>query len=142
NNTGGGTMTYSASVTSGSSWLSIGSGGSGGDSGIIVLNYAVNGTSVQRTGSVQVTASGATGSPITVTITQAASGGSGTVFRFPLNGYTPYTAPVASVFDHSGSTYIANNEVIAYTGERGIVRDNVEPPVVSGGQSLYSYKKS
>jgi uncharacterized repeat protein (TIGR02543 family) len=62
-------------------------------------------------------------------------------FKFPLASYTPYTAPVSSVFDHSGSRYIANNEVVSFTGEKGTVKDTVEPPVVTGGQTLYSYKK-
>ena len=71
NNTGGGTMSYSASVTSGSSWLTIASGGSGGNSGSIVLSYSANNTGLQRAGTVTVTASGASGSPVNVTITQA-----------------------------------------------------------------------
>ena len=75
-NTGGGTMSYSASVTSGSSWLSIASGGSGGNSGTIIISYASNGTGTQRSGTIQVTASGATGSPMSVTITQTTDSGS------------------------------------------------------------------
>jgi formylglycine-generating enzyme required for sulfatase activity/GH25 family lysozyme M1 (1,4-beta-N-acetylmuramidase) len=73
NNAGSGTMSYSASVTGGSSWLTITSGGSGGNSGTIVLSYGANNTGSQRSGTVTVTASGASGSPVNVTITQAAT---------------------------------------------------------------------
>ena len=72
-NTGGGTMSYSASVTSGSAWLHISSGASGGNSGTIMVSYDQN-TGTQHSGTIQVTASGASGSPVPVTITQAASG--------------------------------------------------------------------
>ena len=41
--------------------------------------------------------------------------------EFPVKGYTPYTAPISSVFDHSMTTgrYSADGIVIAYTGEKG-----------------------
>jgi murein DD-endopeptidase MepM/ murein hydrolase activator NlpD len=81
--------------------------------------------------------------PTTVTIAQQTGTGNQSLkFKFPLADYTPYTAPVASVFDHSGSRYTANNEVVAFTGEKGTVRDTVEPPVSLGGRKLYSYKKA
>lgn len=39
---------------------------------------------------------------------------------FPLRGYTHQTAPITSVFDHSMTgSYVDNNIVVAYTGERG-----------------------
>lgn len=43
---------------------------------------------------------------------------------FPLAGYTPYTAPIASVFDHSVTTGFncPDNQVVAYTGEKGDVQ--------------------
>ncbi|MBP6974915.1 MAG: M23 family metallopeptidase [Candidatus Pacebacteria bacterium] len=48
-------------------------------------------------------------------------------FRFPLNGYTPYNAPVSSVFDHSMSTpYGVNDTVTAYNGATG-ARSNGTP---------------
>ena len=68
-------MSYSAVVTSGSSWLSITSGGSGGNSGAFVASYSANGTGAQRSGTIQVTASGASGSPMTITVTQGSSTG-------------------------------------------------------------------
>jgi hypothetical protein len=67
-------MSYAASVISGSSWLSITSGGSNtNNGGIINISYVANNTGASRSGAIQVTASGASGSPITLTITQAAS---------------------------------------------------------------------
>jgi hypothetical protein len=39
---------------------------------------------------------------------------------FPLDGFSPCTAPVSSVFDHSQITPYANNDTVsAYTGETG-----------------------
>jgi len=69
-NTGRGTMSYSASVSAGSDWLSITSGASGGNSGVIRVFCTAN-TGIPRTGQVTIMANGAGGSPTTVTITQA-----------------------------------------------------------------------
>ena len=68
-NAGTGTFTYSATVTAGSSWLSITSGATGGNSGVISVAYSAN-PGAQRSGTIQVAAAGASGSPATVTITQ------------------------------------------------------------------------
>jgi murein DD-endopeptidase MepM/ murein hydrolase activator NlpD len=48
-------------------------------------------------------------------------GGSfGDLILFPLRGYTPYTAPISSVFDHSMNvSYAEDGVVTAYTNERG-----------------------
>jgi hypothetical protein len=70
-NTGTGTMPWTAAVTSGGSWLSITSGGSGTDTGTINCSFTSN-TSIQaRTATIRVTATGATDSPVDVTVTQA-----------------------------------------------------------------------
>jgi hypothetical protein len=69
-NSGTGTLSYSATVASGSSWLSIASGATGGNSGTINVSYSTN-AGAQRSGTIQITASGASGSPATVTVTQA-----------------------------------------------------------------------
>jgi hypothetical protein len=69
-NTGTGIMTWSASVTSGS-WLTITSGASGTDTGTINCSFTANTGSSPRTATVMVTATGATGSPVDVTVTQA-----------------------------------------------------------------------
>jgi len=72
--TGSGTMNWTASVTSEDSWLSITSENSGTDSGIITVSYEANPDDQERPGSVTVTASGATGSPKSVDLIQAAGG--------------------------------------------------------------------
>jgi hypothetical protein len=70
-NSGKGTMQWTAAVTSGGTWLSITSGASGSNSGTINCSYPTNTTISARTGTIRVTATGATGSPVDVTVTQA-----------------------------------------------------------------------
>lgn len=65
-NTGTGTMAWSATVTSGSDWLSITSGSSVSNSGTITCSYSANTTTSSRTGTIRVTANGAAGSPVDV----------------------------------------------------------------------------
>jgi hypothetical protein len=69
-NTGTGTMPWTASVTSGSSWLTITSGSNGSNSGTINCNFTANTSTSPRTATIRVTASGATGSPMDVMVTQ------------------------------------------------------------------------
>jgi hypothetical protein len=69
-NSGTGSLSYSSTVTSGSSWLTITSGATGGNNGTINVSYSTN-AGAQRSGTIQVTATGASGSPATVTVTQA-----------------------------------------------------------------------
>ena len=71
-NTGTGTMPWTASVISGSDWLTITSGSSGSNSGAITCGYAANTGTTSRTATIRVTATEATGSPTDVTVTQAA----------------------------------------------------------------------
>ena len=64
---------------------------------------------------------------------------------FPLqyNGWTPYTAQITTVFDHAmTSRYSSGGGVVAYTGEAGTVVNLNEPPVYSGNNVLYSFKKA
>jgi hypothetical protein len=70
-NTGTGTMPWTAAVTPASSWLTITSGTSGTDSGTISCNITANTSTSARTATVRVTATGATNSPVDVTVTQA-----------------------------------------------------------------------
>ncbi len=70
-NTGSGTMSYTAAVTAGGEWLSITGGGSGGNTGTISVAFTENTSTTPRVGTITVTAPGATGSPKTVTVTQA-----------------------------------------------------------------------
>ncbi|MBX3729300.1 MAG: trypsin-like peptidase domain-containing protein [Candidatus Sumerlaeia bacterium] len=69
-NSGTGSMAWSATVVSGGSWLRIDAGASGTNSGTIVCGYSRNTTGQVRTGTVRVSASGAQGSPMNVTVTQ------------------------------------------------------------------------
>ena len=70
-NTGIGTMSWTSEVTSGAGWLSITDGTSGTDAGTINCAFDANTTTSTRTGTIRVTATGATGSPKDVTVTQA-----------------------------------------------------------------------
>ena len=72
-NTGTGTRTmpWTATVTSGDNWLLISSGASGTDSGTITCSFTANASSSARTATIRVTATGATGSPVDVLVTQA-----------------------------------------------------------------------
>ena len=70
-NTGGGTMNWTAAVTAGGGWLHITSGASGTNAGTITISYTANPGPSSRTGTITVTAPGATGSPATVTVVQA-----------------------------------------------------------------------
>ena len=72
-NIGIGTMNYTAAVTTGNDWLTITSGGSGVNTGTINVSYTDNTSTSPRTGTITVTAPGATGSPVQVTVTQAAA---------------------------------------------------------------------
>ncbi len=69
-NTGVGVMSWTAAVISGADWLSISSGQSGTDTGTITAAFAANRTGSSRTGTIRVTASGASGSPRDVTVSQ------------------------------------------------------------------------
>jgi hypothetical protein len=70
-NTGTGTMSWTAAVTSGDTWLWIPPGTSGTDTGTINCSFTANTSTSSRTGTIRVTAPGATGSPKDVTVTQA-----------------------------------------------------------------------
>lgn len=69
-NTGTGSMAWSAA--SSEAWATVVSGGSGVDAGTITVDYAANPANTSRVATITVTAAGATGSPLSVTLTQAA----------------------------------------------------------------------
>lgn len=71
-NSGGGTMSWSATVTSGS-WLRITSAASGTNNGTITVGFDANENTVARTGTISVVATGAIGSPVTLDVQQAAA---------------------------------------------------------------------
>ncbi|HOW24092.1 MAG TPA: carboxypeptidase regulatory-like domain-containing protein [Bacteroidales bacterium] len=75
NNLAGGDMNYTATITSGNEWLSITEGETGLNFGIIKVTFMENTSLLSRTGTVTITAPGATGSPVNVTLTQSASPG-------------------------------------------------------------------
>ncbi|MDA3897685.1 MAG: BACON domain-containing carbohydrate-binding protein, partial [Desulfobacteraceae bacterium] len=98
-NTAAGVMPWTASVTSGGDWLSIQSGNNGSNTGTITCHYAANTDESLRTGTIRVTAEGATGSPMDVTMTQY---GSPAVILTGLS----ITGP-ASVNENNSATYTA-----------------------------------
>ncbi len=70
-NTGGGSMDWTASVTTGSAWVHLSSGATGNNSGTIGVAVDANSDSFARSGIITITSTGTTGSPKTVTINQA-----------------------------------------------------------------------
>ena len=71
-NAGFGTLTWSASVTSGNTWLSASTSKASGG-GTILAQFSANPTGAARIGKLTVTAPGALNNPIEVTVTQAAN---------------------------------------------------------------------
>ncbi len=70
-NTGTGTLTWTAAVTSGNSWLSISNGSSGTNTGAITCFVDENTDESDRTGTIRITAANASNSPVDVTVVQA-----------------------------------------------------------------------
>lgn len=76
----------------------------------------------------------------------------GANLRFPLqyNNWTPYTAPIIAVVDHSVTTGFncPDNIVVAYTGEKGMAQYGLSQWNTSAtgagcsGQTLYGFKNS
>lgn len=86
-NTGSGAMTWTASVSS--NWITL-SDSSGTNSGTITATYQANNSTSQRTCTITIAASEATGSPQNITITQA--GTSPVLSVSPINRDMSYTA--------------------------------------------------
>jgi hypothetical protein len=71
-NGGTGDMAWTAQVVSGSDWLSISTGTSGNNAGTITANFSTNtDLNAPRTGTIRITAAGASGSPMDVTVVQS-----------------------------------------------------------------------
>jgi len=69
--TGGGEMAWTAEVIDGAEWLHITSGSSGTNSGAVNVSCDQNDDQNNtRTGTIRITAAGATGSPVDVTVVQ------------------------------------------------------------------------
>jgi hypothetical protein len=130
-NNGTGTMDWTASVTSGSSWLSISSGGSGTNSGTITVAYTQNSEITQRIGTITVTAPGATGSPKSVTVTQAPP------TPQPVLSVTPDNRNVPST---SGSTTfnVANNGTGTMNWTASVTGGSSWLSITSGGSGQNS----
>ncbi len=98
-NTGGGTMIWSAAVTTGSDWAHITSGSDGSNSGTIQVSVSANQEITPRTAVITITAADATGSPATLNIIQAANE------TILIAG--PDSQPVS--FEASTTTFAVNN---------------------------------
>ena len=72
-NTGSGTMNWTAAVVSGANFLSITTGVSGVNEGAVTVAATANTTGVERSGTIRINAPGAANSPVEVTLIQAAS---------------------------------------------------------------------
>lgn len=110
-NMGGGTMPWTAQVIAGASWLSITSGYSGTDSGIIQTSFTENSSPSSRIGTIRVTAAGASGSPVDITVTQAGAGG-GEQFNLTTNvqGQGDITLnPSGGIYDSDTTVQITAN---------------------------------
>ena len=71
-----------------------------------------------------------------VSVTES-GGGAGFYLSLPLDGYTPYTVPIVSVFDHSMVVrFDTDNRVVMFTGEVGDQIDFLESPTAP-----HSFKK-
>jgi hypothetical protein len=69
-NVGSGQMEWSVAVTQGQDWLSISSGQTGGNNGVVTVAFTANAAAESRTGAITITAPGAAGSPASVTVQQ------------------------------------------------------------------------
>jgi M6 family metalloprotease-like protein len=72
-NSGGGTLSWTAAVEPGISWIHVVSGSAGSNSGTVGLSVDTNPEDVARTGILWIEAPGAVNSPLAVTIAQAAN---------------------------------------------------------------------
>jgi len=127
-NVGTGTMTYTSDITTGGDWLTITSGGSGGNTGTIVVAYTQNTSSASRVGTITVTAPGAIGSPKQVTVTQEGCmlpGAAGTITGPATvcqgqNGVVYSVATIANAIGYvwtvpSGATIVSGNNTNSIT---------------------------
>jgi len=122
-------MSYLASISAGSDWLSIRTGASGGNSGTLRIFFAEN-SGVQRTGQITVMANGANGSPTTITITQA-----GKVFA-PTPTPTPTLGPVLTVLPVDLSAAMASGRANFTVSNTGVGIMNYSARVSEGSSWL------
>ena len=113
-NTGTGIMpmAWTAAVTSGGGWLSISTGASGSNSGTITCSFMANTGISVRTATIRVTATGATGSPVDVTVTQAPTSTGSLAASFIDSGLWIYNLGSAKPIQVS----LSNPKNIIYSG--------------------------
>lgn len=70
-NTGTGDISWNATVTTGSAWLTISAGASGLDDGVVSLDYTRNRVETERTATVEIDGGAVEGSPVQVDVVQA-----------------------------------------------------------------------
>lgn len=143
-------MTYAASVTSDSPWLTITSGGAGTNAGTINLALAANTGGPQRSGTILVTAPGVAGSPITVTVVQAADitaptittaprstaviVGATATFNVVANGTSPayqWRREGTNLVGQTSSTLTIGNVALSAAGAYSVVVSNAAGVVTS-----------
>jgi hypothetical protein len=114
-NSGTGSMNWAATVTSGGSWMSITSGASGTNTGTITCAYTTN-TGAARSGTIRVTATGATGSPKDVTVTQAGMTTSAQVTSLwsVNNAHAGSTNTLWADVKNTGSSALPSNALVWY----------------------------
>lgn len=143
-------MTHAASVTSDSPWLTITSGGAGTNAGTINLALAANTGGPQRSGTILVTAPGVAGSPITVTVVQAADitaptittaprstaviVGATATFNVVANGTSPayqWRREGTNLVGQTSSTLTIGNVALSAAGAYSVVVSNAAGVVTS-----------
>jgi hypothetical protein len=109
-NTGSGTFNWTAQVTSGSDWLHIRSGASGTNSGEVNVGFLSNTSVAARTGVIRITAIGALGSPVDISVSQ--------VGHLPLTIRVPDTGQTLC-YDVAGSVITCPSPGQALYGQDG-----------------------
>jgi len=138
-NTGTGTMAWTAEVVTGSSWLSIQSGSGGTNSGTITAAFTENTGASSRTGTIRVTATGTTGSPKDVTVTQTGQ-----------NGLGEAVDNISLVWTSSGDVSWFGQPAVSYYGgdaaQSGDIVDNqqsfMQTSVMGPGELKFYWKVS
>ncbi|PWB82150.1 MAG: hypothetical protein C3F08_00385 [Candidatus Methylomirabilota bacterium] len=152
-NTGGGTLTWTAAVMAGSNWVTIQSGASGTNAGTITVAFTANTWTLPRTGTIIVTAAGATSSPTYVTVTQAAAPGFSVLldesfgsYEFPPPGWTRHVEGEGSEgsWSLSGGTDYAGGQVpearCHYQYGTGVVRLVAQIDTIGYSKLYLSFK--
>ena len=153
-NTGIGAMPWTAAVTSGGSWLSIASGASGTNAGTITCAFNANTDTSVRTGTIRVTAAGATGSPVDVTVIQTLTsplvlvsnsiGSRNTIKISDMSGTLPASGSTISVnaWDENGNALTESGSAPLKLNSRGtttISGPDLAARFLNGTPMLYKF---